>query len=360
MIKIEVFFQREVINQGEYITSADVLLPEFRELDGNEINFKVKNKKVKVKSFSQFGNTLHVKFGVQKELSTLTFDVNDFVNNFELPEVDIFISEYPGANYDITYNEDPYIKQFITKTFQHKGSQVSYYMYSSGNTKKKRPLIIFLHGSGERGFVNKLPLLGNGVPKEIYKYVKEKEDAVILVPQATWAPELNGWFRENVRNSLYSLIETVAIKEHIDMQRIYLTGVSNGGAATWYFAQKHPDVFAAIIPCCGYIFNDNKEFIIEDGHGRYMAPKKEEAKRLDKMPIWAFHSIDDPTVNVKGTIETIDMVRKYSDVKDNVKETIYEKGIVTPNAHASWERAFTTKEVLPWLFSQSKEGSKEV
>ena len=54
------------------------------------------------------------------------------------------------------------------------------------------------------------------------------------------------------------------------------------------------------------------------------------------------------------------MVRKYSDVKDNVKETIYEKGIVTPNAHASWERAFTTKEVLPWLFSQSKEGSKEV
>ena len=98
---------------------------------------------------------------------------------------------------------------------------MSYYMYSSGNTKKKRPLIIFLHGSGERGFVNKLPLLGNGVPKEIYKYVKEKEDAVILVPQATWAPELNGWFRENVRNSLYSLIETVAINEHIDMQRIY-------------------------------------------------------------------------------------------------------------------------------------------
>ena len=67
MIKIEVFFQREVINQGEYITSADVLLPEFRELDGNEINFKVKNKKVKVKSFSQFGNTLLLKFGVQIE-----------------------------------------------------------------------------------------------------------------------------------------------------------------------------------------------------------------------------------------------------------------------------------------------------
>lgn len=103
---------------------------------------------------------------------------------------------------NVSFKKDSFINDFKKDILQTSDIQLSYSLYSKGDKKNKRPLVIFLHRSGERGLMNDLPLLGNDVPKTIHDYVNKNDDAVILVPQATWAPELNGWFRLEFRQAL--------------------------------------------------------------------------------------------------------------------------------------------------------------
>lgn len=259
--------------------------------------------------------------------------------------------KYISEALEIQYDEDSYIEKFKMEYYQGGTTTLSYYLYSSNKKKDKRPLVVFLHGSGERGFGEGRPLLGNDVPKTIFEYVKEHEDAVILVPQATWATDLNGWFRKDVRYCLMEMINHIVEKENIDNKRIYLTGLSNGGAGTWHFAQHYPERFAAIIPCCGYIYNDEKFFLSAEGRGRYMQPTAAELQSLKNMPVWAFHAADDKTVSVNGTIESISALQELGN--QNAKATIYPPGEVTPDPHGSWKLAFNDPKILEWLFAQS-------
>ena len=110
-----------------------------------------------------------------------------------------------------------------------------------------------------------------------------------------------------------------------DINRIYLTGLSMGGFGTWYTAMAYPDLFAAIAPCCGGGMAWNAEVL--------------------KMPIWAFHGLNDAVVSPRHTIE---MVEKLKPVNPNLKYDFYE-GV----GHNSWERAFSP-ELLRWLLLQKK------
>lgn len=341
-IKIE--FQREVLPDGDFVTSAVVNSQKY--IDPNLIDFFVHGKKIPKKPLTK--NTYY--FGQNNNLATMKFGSN-FQDRFVLPEISVQIK---NNHEDVisTFKEDPLAAKFITKFYQGNQTPLSYYLYSSNNRIQKRPLVVFLHGSGERGYGDRYPLWGNDVTEQILRYVQKHEDAVIAAPQATWRTELNGWFRKGIRESLINLIYYLITTENIDRERIYLLGLSNGGAGTWHFAQNHPDLFAAIAPCCGYIYNDNKMFLEAPGKGRYMEPTESEVNALANMPIWAFAAIDDNVVNVNGTKHTVRAIKNRGNSK--VNETIYPAGTLGKTPHASWKLAYHEDKLFPWLFAQRR------
>ncbi|MFZ4622593.1 MAG: phospholipase, partial [Bacteroidota bacterium] len=136
-----------------------------------------------------------------------------------------------------------------------------------GEEKKNWPLIIFLHGSGERGNdPNKLKV--HSLPKVVEH--DENFPFIVVSPQC---PEGERWNAE----SLNAMLKEVLKQLPVDTNRIYLTGLSMGGYGVWKFAIAYPQWFAAIAPVCGW------------GH-------LEDVEKLKQMPVWIFHGAKDDVV----------------------------------------------------------------
>jgi predicted peptidase len=146
------------------------------------------------------------------------------------------------------------------------------------DTLKKWPLIIYLHGGSRRGTdLNKL--YADGIPDQLYR--GREFSFIIIAPQC---PEHLRWSTDNWFENLYKEIND---KYRIDTNRVYLTGISLGGAGTWYIAAKYPDKFAAIAPMSG--FTSHMDFIDNN------------IDKLINMPIWAFHGKIDVVVPFEET-----------------------------------------------------------
>ncbi|MBQ2721125.1 MAG: dienelactone hydrolase family protein [Clostridia bacterium] len=195
-----------------------------------------------------------------------------------------------------------------------------YIAYIPENLSDKPALLIQLHGAGERGNGgDSLDLvLVNGFPKTVND--ENLKDCVFVMPQC---PPDSFWVAkiESIRKFIDQMIE----KYSVDTDRIYLCGLSMGGFGTWYTAMAYPELFAAIAPCCGGGMAWNAGTL--------------------KMPVWAFHGLDDTCVSPNQTIE---MVEALKGSNPSLKYDLYE-GV----GHNSWEKAFT-EETLKWLLSQSK------
>ena len=129
---------------------------------------------------------------------------------------------------------------FSTEIKQKK--QLNYLLHAPEDIKAKKPLIVFLHGSGEKGSdLEKVKVHGP------FKYLKTNRlDAYVLAPQC---PENEYWDAE----TLYRLIQNILKVNNIDEKRIYLTGLSMGGWGAWNLAFAHPDMFAALVPIAGFV-----------------------------------------------------------------------------------------------------------
>ncbi len=149
----------------------------------------------------------------------------------------------------------------------------------------KWPLIICLHGGSRRGSDLK-KLYADGIPDQIYR--GRDFPFVIVAPQC---PEHIRWSTENWFESFY---DDVIGKYRIDLDRVYLTGNSLGGAGTWYLAARYPEKFAAIAPLCG--FTSHMDYISEN------------IARLGDMPIWAFHGKMDTVVPFEETERMVGML----------------------------------------------------
>ncbi|MGA2172955.1 MAG: prolyl oligopeptidase family serine peptidase [Sedimentisphaerales bacterium] len=184
------------------------------------------------------------------------------------------------------------------------------------DAKKKWPLILFLHGAGERG--NNLEIVKKHGPPKLVAQGKNF-DFIIVSPQCPndlWWPEQN--------DTLITLLDEIEAKYHVDTDRVYLTGLSMGGFGTWTLAERYPQRFAAIAPICG-------------GSEHY------EAIRLKNVPIWAFHGAKDPIVPVVRTTEMVEAVKAAG---GNVKMTIY------PEAdHDAWTQTYDNPELYEWFLS---------
>jgi len=187
-------------------------------------------------------------------------------------------------------------EQSLDKTISKK-LQCKYLLYLPPDYDKdandKWPLIMFLHGAGERG--NNIEVVKkHGPPKMIAQ--GKSFDFIIVSPQCpndTWWPEHT--------EVLINLLDEVEKKYRVDTDRVYLTGLSMGGFGTWALASRHYRRFAAIAPICG-------------GGERYAAA------RLRNIGVWAFHGEKDHVVSVDKSKEMVEAINARG---GNAKLTIY-------------------------------------
>jgi predicted peptidase len=204
-------------------------------------------------------------------------------------------------------------------------AEMSYLLYlpeaygkDAGPAAKKWPLVLFLHGAGERGNdIEKVKI--HGPPKLVEQ---GKTFPFILVsPQCS----AKGWWP---KETLEALLDEVTAKYDVDKDRVYVTGLSMGGFATWTLGCDQPDRFAALVPICG-------------GGDPKLADK------LKDIPIRVYHGGKDGTVPPKKSQEMVDAIKAAGGTKVEL--------IVDPDAgHDSWTNAYDDPGLYKWLLEQKR------
>lgn len=185
-----------------------------------------------------------------------------------------------------------------------------------GKSKKRWPLVLFLHGSGESGS-DLAKVKVHGPPKLVE--TKGPFPFILVSPQSPG----RGWDP----NVLNGLLDSIIKQYHVDKDRVYVTGLSMGGYGTWSLAATHPEKFAAIAPICG-------------GGTPADAPK------LAKLPIWVFHGAKDNTVPLKRSEEMVEALKAAG---GNPKFTVYPEA-----GHDSWTATYDDPEFYKWLLAQKR------
>lgn len=187
------------------------------------------------------------------------------------------------------------------------------------DSSKKWPLLVFLHGAGERG--DDLNLLKKHGPPKLLAGGK-KFEAIVVCPQV---PLKNIWNEHGVKALTDEIIRT----HRVDTSRLYLTGISMGGFGTWDTALAYPDTYAAIAPICGGA-----------GVGFVMA------ERIKDLPCWIFHGDKDAAVPVDFSLKMHNALTKAG---SQAKLTIYP-GV----GHDCWTQTYDNEAFWEWLFAQKR------
>lgn len=188
-------------------------------------------------------------------------------------------------------------------------------------SSKKWPLVLFLHGSGERGSDIEL-VKRNGPPKLVEE--GKKFPFILVSPQC---PERTIWDNK----MLISFLDEIESKYNVDKNQEYLTGLSMGGHATWSLAIQYPERFAAILPVCarGY---------------------PQDVYVLKEVPVWVFHGQKDDIVPINDGLKMVDALEREG---SSVKFTIYPEA-----GHDAWTETYNNPEIYKWLLSHSLEDNK--
>jgi len=186
--------------------------------------------------------------------------------------------------------------------------------------KKTYPIILFLHGSGETGTDGKKQV-GTGLGKAIQKM--PDFGFIVVFPQS----QLRSWQAGKPDADRALAILDAEMKTYkADPKRVYLTGLSLGGYGTWSLAAKHPEKWAAIAPVCG-------------------GGNPADAAKIKDVPCWNFHGDKDTAVSVEKSRA---MIKALKDAGGKPEYTEYP-GV----GHNSWDQAYATKELYPWLLKHT-------
>ena len=189
------------------------------------------------------------------------------------------------------------------------------------SSDKKYPALIFMHGAGTKG--NNLDLVK---ANPFFKITEKHQNFPFIV----FAPQCHTdtWF--DIMETVNAFVEYVSKKEYVDSQRVCLMGASMGGYAVWQMAMGNPSLFAAIVPICG--------------GGMYW-----NARRIAKIPIWAFHGDSDSVVKPEESEKMVNTVNK---VGGDAKLTLYKDC-----GHDAWSQTYSNAAVFEWLLSQKNSGN---
>jgi predicted peptidase len=241
----------------------------------------------------------------------------------------IMTAQFAFSQYDLRFS----YQQFIGD----KGDTLLYRQLTpDSDPHMKYPLVIFLHGSGERGNDNNAQLQW-GVMNFATDQNMMLHPAVVIVPQC---PEKISWsnfargdeLKLNAEPSkpmalVIGLIRKFIKDGQVDPNRIYITGLSMGGYGTYDAIERYPDLFAAAVPVCG-------------GGDASLASK------IANIPIWIFHGADDPAVNTKYDHAMLEALTKAG---ARPGFTQYPEV-----GHFSWIMAYSEPMMMEWLFRQHK------
>ncbi len=230
---------------------------------------------------------------------------------------------------------------FEYHTFKRGGIELPYRLekpenYSDDDTTVY-PVILFLHGAGERGNDNEAQItyidkiFGSDTFRSQYPFF-------VVVPQC---PENKRWVEvdwglpshiipdtmSETMNAAMLLLVSILHRYHIDTNRIYVVGLSMGGYGVWDIIARFPNLFAAAVPICG-------------------GGDEHTAEKIAHIPIWAYHGTRDRVVPVERSRNMIAAIKQAG---GNPRYTeVPNKG------HLVWNTAFENPELWKWLFEQKK------
>jgi len=232
---------------------------------------------------------------------------------------------------------------FLDRSIALGGRSYHYQVYVPADyaTKPSWPAILFLHGAGERGDDGLLQTNVGLAPA--IRQNPSRYPAIVVFPQV---PRDSQWVGMPGDMAVAALQQTIR-EFHVDPRRVYLTGLSMGGHGTWYVAYQHPELFAAVVPICGWV----REFPQFRGSvpavpGDSAAVMPNLVQRLGKTPIWIFHGEVDQVVNVNGSREPAAALKAAG-------ADVHYTELLGLN-HNSWDAAYASDEFVRWLFAQQR------
>ena len=235
---------------------------------------------------------------------------------------------------------------FEKRTYTEDGASLPYRIYIPKNYDcgERYPMLVFLHGAGERGTDNEKQMI-HGLQDMFNDPASPIYDSIVIAPQC---PEDSQWVLTPWANGNYSIADTPESRQlelvcrimddvkdycNVDEDRVYVTGLSMGGFGTWDLLARHGARFAAGMPVCG------------GGDQAY-------AKLLKRIPIRTFHGSEDDAVPVKGTR------MMYASIKNEGGENI-DYTEFDGCGHGIWGMVYSDRENIDWLYSQSREGRRK-
>ncbi len=223
---------------------------------------------------------------------------------------------------------------FLNRTIKLSNKEYRYQVYvpSDWNKNKSWPVILFLHGAGERGndgLAQTQVGLGGGI-----RFHAERFPAIVVMPQCRKDAR---WTDPEMEAQAFAALAKTMKEFRGDTKRVYLTGLSMGGYGTFAFAAKRAGQFAAAVPICGGLMRRGEQPPQGD-------PYAETAAKIGKTPLWIFHGGADPTVPVT---ESQKMEAALKAAGGNVRYTEYP-GV----GHNSWDKAYGEADLAKWLFEQ--------
>ncbi len=225
------------------------------------------------------------------------------------------------------------------------GKSYRYRLYDPAperETTKRYPLIVWLHGYNENGDDNIGQL--EWLDRTIIDAPRSRERFPFYLLAVQCPKEQSMWFEQSravgklpddMLEATYAIVQSLLAEKPIDHDRVFVAGLSFGGTACWEFAVRHPDLFAAVLPLASAGFNSHPSFVA-----------KQYLERVNRIPIWAFHSNNDgksPISLLRGTVQAL------TQIGGNVRLTEVES-----TEHDCWTVAFRDHHAIDWLLAQRR------
>ncbi|GAB3103981.1 carboxylesterase family protein [Lysobacter terrae] len=239
---------------------------------------------------------------------------------------------------------EPVMGTFVERELVFQGTAHRYQVFvpSTSAAGRTPPVILFLHGTGERGSDGEKPVRV-GLGPHVLAH-RADFPAIVVFPQA---PDDRDWNGDTATMAL-AMLDRATDEFHGDRDRVYLTGLSMGGYGTWELALREPHRFAALVPICGALLPPREErtTLFVTPLAGSADPYGTLAKALHHIPMWIFHGAKDDLVPPD------DDRRTYAALKAAGGDVRYTE---FPDAnHNAWDPTYATSELWPWLFAQRR------